>query len=99
MTHFPAQIVTNGCALLADVEAWIEKTLRRGMYEWHGGFEVPADAKISFNVLTTQGLGIKLSDGRSGDILVTNYDQTWDIHTDPNHAPATVRFQGTGPLE
>lgn len=100
MTRFPAHITTEGGALLAEVEAWIEKVQRGSLYEWHGGFELPAAAKLGVNDLMSSGtLGIKLSDGRSGKIFVTNLEQHWDIPTHPDNAPADVQFQGTGPLE
>ncbi len=90
MTSFPAQITTtNGGAPLAEVEIWIEKTQSGDLYEWHGGFEVPAGSDIGH---TTPTFCIKLSDGREGTIKVTNYHP-------PVDGPAYVEFQGTGSLE
>lgn len=103
MTHFPAQITTESGDPLADVEAWIERVMPTSgrLSSWHGGFDLPTEAGVRFNdLMMSKGtLGIKLSDGRFGKILVANYHQTWDINTHPDHGPAAVLFQGTGLLE
>ena len=90
MTSFASQITTESGDPLADVEAWIEKVPGSSrLYEWHGGFEVPAGSDIG---QTTPTFCIKLSDGREGKFNVTNYHPAID-------GPAYVEFQGTGPLE
>ncbi len=75
--------------LLENILIWFEITQdqRSGLKEWYGSFELSSGSHIE----PGGPYRLTLSDGRSGDILISN------IQT--GGTGSSVQFQGSGPLE
>jgi hypothetical protein len=74
--------------LLENIPIWFEVTEdpRSGLKEWYGSFELSSGSHIELG----GPYRLTLSDGRSGDILITNIQI--------GGTGSSVHFQGSGPL-
>lgn len=91
MPRLPGKIIDANGNTVAEMDVWVEAVQERpgGLKSWHGSCELPNDHRVNINEASYR---LELSDGRSGDIIVTNLSLS-------SHAPAHLRFQGTGPLD
>ncbi|MBU1181172.1 MAG: hypothetical protein KKF00_03200 [Proteobacteria bacterium] len=76
-------------ALLENILIWFEITQdqRSGLKDWYGSFELPSGRHIE----PGGPYRLTLSDGRSGDILISNIQI--------GGTGSSVQFQGSGPLK
>lgn len=75
--------------LLDNILVWFEITIdqRFGLKDWYGSFELPSGSYID----PGGPYRLTLSDGRSGDILISNIQIS--------DTGSSVQFQGSGPLK
>lgn len=75
--------------ILENIYIWFEITedQRSGLKDWHGSFELPSGRHIE----PGGPYRLTLSDGRSGDILISNIQICG--------TGSSVQFQGSGPLK
>ena len=85
MRSFPAQLIDSNGKPIAEITAWVEYVPGESQKQWRGSFNSPA----SFGRLSDSTYRLKLSDGRSGNIIIT-----YASYADG----ARGSFQGTGPL-
>lgn len=87
MEQVTATISDGGRVLVANVQAWVRVSSQGGLKEWRGSFVLPQGAFVGvggpYSFVTT--------DGRSGQILITNVDIG-------SHQDTQVQFTGTGPF-
>ena len=91
MPTLPGKIIDQQGQVVAEMDVWVEVVQERlgGLESWRGACELPDDHRVTIKEAKYR---LELSDGRSGDIIVTNLNM-------PGSASANLRFQGTGPLE
>ena len=86
MTNFKATIYEKDgtTEVLKDIVVWIEEVSGH-IRSWHGSFEIGKPIPLEGQYR------IKLDDGRSGDILMTNMSAG-------SHEEIRMTFQGSGAL-
>lgn len=88
MEEVEATISDTHNVLAAGITAWVQITSSPGGSRgWHGYFTLPLDSRV----LPGGPYLFKTTDGRSGQILITN------LRTGSNQS-MQVQFQGTGPF-
>lgn len=87
MTNFTATIYEQDgtTELLKDIVVRIQEVHGKTRSSWHGSFEI-GDKHIPLGEYK-----IKLEDGRSGDVIISNMSTG-------SHGKTQMAFQGSGPL-
>lgn len=89
MRQVTARILEGQKVLAEGIRVWFHEATRAGLQSWYGHFEIEY---LPQEIFDGQGpFEIKMSDGRSGKLLVKNVELAAN--------PVSVSIVSTGPLK